>query len=258
MSQKTDLKLSSGIGRNRLYNDLAWLWPIMSPHDHYEEEARSLHDKFEEFSTIPIRTLLELGCGGGHNAYFLKNHYTLTCVDLSDAMLHNAQILNPEIRHLQGDMRSFQLSERFDAVLIHDAINYILTESDLLATFQTAFRHLNPGGIFITFIEQYKERILNWSPGHHTLSRGDVKVIYDEYNFDVDPTDTILESLIIYRIFINNELRVESDLHTCGVFPFNTWTTLLNHCGFEVTVVEIKHPTFPGKATIPWLVSVRP
>jgi hypothetical protein len=37
-------------------------------------------------------------------------------------MLELSRALNPECRHLQGDMRSLRLEERFEAVLIFDAI----------------------------------------------------------------------------------------------------------------------------------------
>ena len=30
---------TSTIARNRLYGDLAWLWPLMSPPEHYAEAA---------------------------------------------------------------------------------------------------------------------------------------------------------------------------------------------------------------------------
>ena len=58
-----------------------------------------------------------------------------TAVDISPQMLANSQALNPDVEHHVGDMRSVRLGRRFQAVLIHDAISYMLTEEDLSATF---------------------------------------------------------------------------------------------------------------------------
>jgi hypothetical protein len=43
-----------------------------------------------------------------------------------------------------------RLKRTFDAVLVHDAITYMLTEDDLRATFATARAHLQRGGIFVS------------------------------------------------------------------------------------------------------------
>lgn len=49
-------------------------------------------------------------------------------MDLSSRMLEHSRRLNPDGRHHLGDMRTIRLDSVFDAVLIHDAISYMLTE----------------------------------------------------------------------------------------------------------------------------------
>ena len=46
-------------------------------------------------------------------------------------------------------MRPVRLNRKFDAVIIHDVIEYMLTEKDLLDIFSTAVYHLNPGGVLL-------------------------------------------------------------------------------------------------------------
>ena len=53
-----------------------------------------------------------------------------------------------------GDVRSFHLDQRFEAVIVADSIDYMLTEEDLRAAFQTTYHHLIPGGVFIAYAEQ--------------------------------------------------------------------------------------------------------
>ncbi|MGH2792946.1 MAG: class I SAM-dependent methyltransferase, partial [Actinomycetota bacterium] len=126
----------------RMYRDLARWWPLLSHPDEYEEEAGLYRKAFEENARQPVRTLLELGSGGGNNASHLKKRFDMTLVDLSPDMLTVSRELNPELEHHEGDMRTVRLGRAFDAVMIHDAIAYMTTEEDLAAAIRTAAVHL--------------------------------------------------------------------------------------------------------------------
>ena len=67
----------------RLYEDLAdWFHLLTAPEDYADEAAayRQLLD-----AAGPVATVLELGSGGGNNAFHLKHHYQLTLADVSAA-----------------------------------------------------------------------------------------------------------------------------------------------------------------------------
>ena len=141
-----------GTGTIRLYYELAHLWPIISPPEEYGGEAAFfgdvIHEKLGREKMAPRRhSLLELGVGGGHNMSHLTADFECVGVDLSPDMLALSQGLNPGIEHHAGDMRHIRLGQTFDAVLVHDAASYLLTEEDLKATFETAARHLRSGGV---------------------------------------------------------------------------------------------------------------
>ena len=51
----------------RLYYELAYLWPIISPPEEYAEEAGHWHDAIRGKLGPGRHQLLELGVGGGHN-----------------------------------------------------------------------------------------------------------------------------------------------------------------------------------------------
>src|SRR5512144_136663 len=97
---------------HRLYRDLAPWWPLISPVAEYEAEAAYVATLLHS-AGIGVRDVLELGSGGGHNAAHLKHHFRLALVDLSPEMLHVSRGLNPECRHLVGDMRAVRLGETF-------------------------------------------------------------------------------------------------------------------------------------------------
>jgi trans-aconitate methyltransferase len=133
----------------RLYTDLASWWPLLSPPEHYEEEAEAIIGFLRDTLGKVPATLLELGSGGGNSASYLKRHATMTLVDLSPGMLAVSRALNPGVEHVEGDMRSVRLGRTFDAVFIHDAIMYMITEDDLTAALTTAHVHLKPGGALL-------------------------------------------------------------------------------------------------------------
>ena len=113
------------------YSSLASWWPLVSCVADYAEEAEPYWRIMSERATRPIETMLELGCGGGNNASFLKAHCRMTLTDFSPEMLAVSRELNPECEHIEGDMRTLQLGREFDAVFTHDAIMHMRTEDAL-------------------------------------------------------------------------------------------------------------------------------
>ncbi len=71
----------------RLYGDLAERYPLLTPVEDYVEEAASYGRLFETHAARSVRTLLELGCGAGHDAFHPKAGLEVTLVALSPARL---------------------------------------------------------------------------------------------------------------------------------------------------------------------------
>lgn len=223
----------------RLYSDLAWLWPLWGdPDGEYAEWCAHVVAMIEKHAKREVRSLLNLGCGGGKNVYNLKRRYEVTGLDLSPAMLANARKLNPECEFVQGDMRDLSLPTRFDAILIDDAVAYMTSEEDLLRVFRAAHRHLEPGGVVIVSPDGTKETFeQNETHISHAEAKArpaGVDVVFIENDYDPDPTDDTYEGLIVYLIRENGKLRVEVDRHTLGIFAADVWPALLRQVGFAV------------------------
>ena len=217
----------------KLYNGLAWIWPIMSPPEDYIDEALYFVKLADKYAPKSPRKALNLGCGGGHVDYTLKKYFDLTGVDQSEAMLELARKLNPEINYVRGDMRDVRLDNLFDAVIVHDAISYMLTEDDLKRVFETAFLHLKPGGIFMAIVEETPDKFRQSKINYFTHARNGVEITSVEHFYDPDPRDSVYDYVLIYLIKQNKQLMVEVDNHTCGIFPLTTWKNLLAEEGFE-------------------------
>lgn len=242
--------------QRRMYGDLSWMWPIISPPEHYVEEAQQFVDMVRKFSKIEPETLLDIGCGGGHVSHNLNEHFDVIGVDLSENMLALARKLNPDIEHHLGDMREIRLDRKFDVVIIADAICYMLTEDDLKAAFVTAYEHLKPGGVFCTYAEKTTESFQQNEVAYSIHKKDDIEITFIENNFDPDTTDSTYEYLAIFVIRSKGKLDVQTDKHISGLFSLDTWPRLLREVGFEVEQMTL-YGDVEGE-DFPFFVCVKP
>ncbi len=221
----------------RFYGDLAPWWPLISPHEEYAEEAAFAAGVLRSAS-IPVRDVLELGSGGGHNAVHLKEWFAMTLVDLSEAMLDVSRQLNPECQHSQGDMRTVRLERSFDAVFVHDAVDYMTSEDDLRRVIDTAFVHCRPGGIAVfvpDFTSETFEAASDLGGNDAPDGRG---VRFIEWRWDPDPHDSwaVTEYAFLLRD-TDGAVRVVHESHRCGLFGRDVWLRLVAGAGFVASAV---------------------
>jgi trans-aconitate methyltransferase len=222
---------------NRFYGDLAEWWPLISPPAEYAEEAAFVA-RILGSASIPVREVLELGSGGGHNAVHLKQRFAMTLVDLSEQMLAVSRGLNPECEHLHGDMRTVRLGRSYDAVFVHDAVDYMSSEAELRQAVETAFVHCRAGGLAVfvpdNTLETFEERT-DHGGNDAADGRG---VRYLEWVWDPDSSDTwtVAEYAFLLRD-ADGSIRVVHETHRTGLFGRDVWLRLLADAGFEPQAV---------------------
>ncbi|CAN5487689.1 hypothetical protein BH23ACT6_BH23ACT6_21730 [soil metagenome] len=222
----------------RMYADLARWWPLLSPPEEYVEEAATIAGLLRT-AVADVHTVLELGSGGGHNAVHLRADVEMTLVDLSPDMLAVSQHLNPHCEHHVGDMRTLRLDRNFDAVLIHDAVDYMLTEDDLAATFTTARVHLEIGGLLIVMPDHVAETFEPQTDHGGSDAADGSGIRYLEWTHDPDPGDSQICTDYIYALRdTSGAVTTESERHHFGLFPEQRWVELLQDTGFEVTRLQ--------------------
>jgi len=231
----------------RLYRELAGWWPLVSAPADYAEEASTYLGLLTGARGRKPGSILELGSGGGNNASHLKAHATMTLVDRSPDMIEVSRALNPECRHEVGDLRSVRLGESFDAVFVHDAIEYVVTELDLRRAVKTAFVHCAPGGAALFVPDHVTE---TFAPGtSHGGHDGEGRSLrYLEWTWDPDPSDS---TYVVDYVFLlregDGDVRTVQDRHVLGVFPRERWIELLTAEGFEdARVARIEHSDVEG------------
>ena len=225
----------------RLYSTYLSSWyPLLTPVCDYEKESVIYTELFLRHNP-GIKTVLELGCGAGHNAFYMKNRFNMTLTDLTPEMLSLSKKLNPECEHLQGDMRTLNLNRSFDAVFIHDAISYITTAGDLLQTFKTAFNHCIPGGCVLIVPDYFKD---TFKPGtaHGGADNNGRGMRYLEWTHTPDPDGSII--IKDFALMLKDEkgqVQVEYDRHLLGLFSKADWLSMLQQTGFDAEIISVPY-----------------
>jgi SAM-dependent methyltransferase len=228
--------------KHRLYTDLAWLWPLLSPPEGYAEEAKALVRYYKRVARKPPRRprLLDLGAGGGHVLSHLTQRFECTAVDASRTMLANCARLAPGVERVVADLRRVRLKQRFDVVLLHDAADYLLRPTDVRAALRTAALHLEPGGVLFVAPTYTRDNFTDGEFACDGASSGEFDVHYSTLVHDADPTDTRYEMVLVYviRDRRRGSVRVIEDRHRCGLFSRKEWLAELRAAGFSAQWLE--------------------
>lgn len=133
---------------NNLYTNHPDIYEMMyQTFINYDEEYAYYSGKLKKYNA---ESVIELGCGTGSLASrFTANGFDYTGLDLNNAMLDIAERKNPGAEFIEADMKSFQLQRKKQACIIAGrSISYLVTNKDVLDSFNTINKNLQPGGIF--------------------------------------------------------------------------------------------------------------
>lgn len=265
-SQRITGPMSSSTNRQsaapRIFTDLAHLWPLLSPVEDYLKEAQSVHRVLQRYLGPEAHlggrkpSLLELGAGGGHTLHHLLDKYDITAVDLSQEMGANCQRLNPEVDFHQGDMRTVRLGRRFDAVLIHDAIDYLQEVEDVEQTMRTAAAHLSPAGVVLVAPTYVEETFVDQEVEYDQQSQSGIDLTYFSYVHRPDEKSHRVETVLVYLIRKGGGVEVVEDRHPGGLFSTNDWIMMLRGAGFEVELDHLIPPDEDDGIGVPMFVGI--
>ena len=222
----------------RLYHDIADWWPVISPPSEYAGEAARYVETIQGSARRPVREVLELGSGGGHNASHMKHAFAMTLVEPADGMRELSRELNPECTHLPGDMRSVRLGRTFDAVFVHDAVMYMTTEDDLRAALQTVAEHLAPGGVALVAPDATRETFSEATDHGGGEDKSGRRARYLEWRLPSESgetTYTVHYAFLLYEP--DGKMTVAHDVHLEGLFPRVMWLRLFDEVGLAATLV---------------------
>ncbi|MGL4424153.1 MAG: class I SAM-dependent DNA methyltransferase [Gemmataceae bacterium] len=134
------------------YEGLASLWHEYSRISQPEYPKYLQHLARE--NGIPLDSILEVACGTGTLTEQLAAVAPRVMgLDISSDMLCRARTHCAGLKGVtftQGDFRSFQLHQEFDAAICSfNSLNYLANTTELAQVFRQVARHLRPGGFFL-------------------------------------------------------------------------------------------------------------
>lgn len=117
----------------------------------YRAEAKSILYAAEDATGSAVRTLLDVACGTGRHADVIASRgVDVTGIDLNPEFVRLAQSRVPQGTFHEGDMRTFDLDAKFDAVICcFSAIGHVNTHAELDSTIARMADHVRPGGVLI-------------------------------------------------------------------------------------------------------------
>lgn len=226
---------------SRLYTELAGWWSLLSPPEHYADEAAFYLALLAEARGAPPASLLELGSGTGPLAANLDAaKLAVTLVDRSAEMLAISQQQSPQHTHVCADMRHLSLGRTFDGVLLHDAVMYLTDRESLRQAFAVMFAHCAPGGAALVVPDRLRDTFEEFttSGGWEDDQGRAMRML--EWHWDPDPSDDT--SQVEFSLLLRDPDGTVSSIHeqhTMGLFSREDYWTLLAEVGFEPMAVEV-------------------
>ena len=196
----------------------------------YPKEAAEL-DRLIQERRPGARTLLDVACGTAAHLEHLRG-YELEGLDLDREMLAVACERLPDVSFHEADMASFDLGNRFDAVVcMFSSIGYVKSEVRLRSAAAAFARHLEPGGVLVVepwlgpdvwqerhigsvFVEEPELRIARMNVADR---EGDVSIV--EFQYLVGTPDGIERF---------------SERHELGLFTVEQYLDAFRSAGLEV------------------------
>ena len=149
-------------------DDMADVYDLLYSEKDYAAESATVSGLIRE--RVPhASSLLDVACGSGMHLAHLRDAFARVAgVELSADMASYARERLPGVSVTVGDMRSFELGERFDAVVcLFSSIGYVLDVPGLNAAVARMAAHVEPGGLLMVEAFHTPDEFIH---GHHSAA----------------------------------------------------------------------------------------
>ncbi|MHA1638329.1 MAG: class I SAM-dependent DNA methyltransferase [Candidatus Thorarchaeota archaeon] len=217
---------------SNFYTVLAKYYDLLYAHKDYKSEVENIRQVIEKHKISSGFSLLDVACGTGKHIEILKEHYTVTGLDLSEDMLEVARRNNSDVAFIQSDMTRMSLGMQFDVITcLFGSINYIQTHEDLSRTFKVFSDHLNQGGIVVFEPMFTEDNLYLGNLGFTTVDRDDVKLA--RMNLVRREGDLVLLDFH-FLVGTSEGIHYYREPSPMSVFSHNTLVTIMEDNGFHV------------------------
>ncbi len=212
--------------KEALYQEFAQYYDTLYDKKNYQKEASFIDSIIKKHNHG--KSILEVACGtGNHTELLLKKGYDVVGIDKNKQMLNLAKKKLPRVEFKQGDMKSFNVNKKFDAVLcLFTAINYNLTVPDVVRSLQNFKRHLKEKGVII-FDAPPPQKHINYAD---FLDKESV-VLYTRSD-----TKNISEFVLYWIFRKNGKIEITTDSHPLRFYTLKEISQAIKKAGLRHTM----------------------
>ncbi len=158
------------------FDDISQYYDLMYVNqDSYAEEVSQIKMIVDLYKKSSGMQLLDIACGTGGHAMYLKENYNVTGIDLSRAMLDIAREKISDVKFIEADMFNFNLGIKYDVILnLYGSICFAESYNQLIDGISCASMHLKEGGVYIltpwSTVDTFKPGIVSKSKNFGDVS----------------------------------------------------------------------------------------
>ncbi|MEQ3552798.1 class I SAM-dependent methyltransferase [Pseudonocardia nematodicida] len=189
-------------------------------------------------------SLLDVGCGTGTHLDHLRGHVGhVEGIDLTDGMLTVARRRLPGVPLHHGDMRTFDLGRRFDAVVcLFAAVGNLADGAELDASLARFAAHLTPGGVVVVEPWWFPDNFTPHHVGSSITRQGDRTVARVSHTVRHSPGASRMEVHYVVAE-AGHGIRRFVDEHVMALLPRERYQQAFTAAGLDVDY----HPdAYPG------------
>jgi SAM-dependent methyltransferase len=221
----------SSVSHPDTFKDSAELYDAIYRFKDYARECDRLRDLINE--KVPVaHSILDVACGTGEHAKFLKRDYAIDGVDINERYLRAARLKNPAGNYTRADMTDFDRGRTYDVVTcLFSAIAIVGTYERLERAILCMARHVRPGGALI--VEPWFAPD-QWRPGGSFVLAGEVGVnnVYRLSNSIREGARSVL--LHHYLLGAADHIEHYRDRIELGLFTRDEMTWAFEFAGMQV------------------------
>lgn len=220
--------------KEQLYKKFAKYYDKIYEKTDYKKEAKFIKWAVKTYKSSLGNELLDVACGTGAHAHFLKNEFKITGLDISEEMLEIAREKFQDIHFIKGDMKKMDLSIKFDVLIcMFSAINYNTTLGELKITLNNFYNHLKDGGVLIFDMGLNKE---NWIEGIVSVDTVVDKDFKLARIWQSHLENDVFNSSFVFLVKEDGKLDFDIDEHKLGVFGMGDVNDLMEEIGFQTFI----------------------
>jgi ubiquinone/menaquinone biosynthesis C-methylase UbiE len=222
--------------KEQLYSEFAEYYDKIYSQKDYTNECQFIEWAVEEHGLSSGNTMLDMACGTGSHAQIMKDKFSITGMDISPDMLHIGRAKMPDVEFVQGDMKKFNLDQRFSVIIcMFSAINYNTSLEELKKTLKNFYQHLDKGGVLIFDLGFNKD---NWMDGMvivDTIAEEGLELArIGQSRLQND----VSHSSFVFLIKKDGKMDFSVDQHELGVFRSIKVMEIMEKVGFETFVYD--------------------